>query len=904
MKVKKIVKITGITLLVLIVALAAAPFLFKGKIIAMVKETINENINAKVDFADADVSFFRNFPKASIVLEDVKVINNAPFENDTLFYGKEVAVTTAIGELFKGSNEAIQIYSFTIDNAKLNIKVDEAGNANYDIAKPSETTTAANASETSDFKFKIDNYHIFNTDINYYDAKSKTSLALKKVQHEGFGDFSLEKSELDTKTDALVSFGIDGLNYIDEQQVALTALIGMDLSTNTYTFLENEALINQLPLTFDGFIKVNPDSQEIQLTLQTPSSDFKNFLAVIPETYAKNITGVKTAGNFEVSGEIKGISNAERIPNIDIKVVSNNASFKYPDLPKSVENININAQLKNTTGKVDDTYLDINNLAFKIDQDSFRGNGTISQFTTNPKVNATIIGKLNLGNISQAYPIELNKDLSGVLDANLTTNFDMAAIENQQYERIKNNGNLKITDFLFSSKDVVNPLAISEATIDFIPGRISLNKFNATSGKSDFNATGTIENLLGFLFNEGKLKGNFNVNSNTFYVNDFMVASTEGGKNENTEVNKGEALKIPAFLDCNINVNSTKVYYDNIALTNVKGSLALDDGEAILSDMTSDIFDGRIKMSGLVSTKGTVPTFAMDLSMDSFDISKSFNGLELLQAIAPIAKALNGKLNTSISLKGNLSENYTPKLTTISGNAFAELLTTTLKSTNIDLFNKINEKLTFIDLNKISIDDIKTKLSFDDGKVNVKPFSFNYKEIEITVAGSHGFDQSLDYNATFQIPAKYLGTEVTSLLSQIKSADAKNVTIPVSTKITGNFSSPSFTTDLASATKDLVVKLAKIKAQEAIGNINTGSDTVDDILGTITGGNTTKTDSTVVTPSTTTDKVTSVLGSLLGNRKKKKEAEEKARQEAAAKAKAEEEAKQQQEKVKDSVGSI
>ena len=276
----------------------------------------------------------------------------------------------------------------------------------------------------------------------------------------------------------------------------------------------------------------------------------------------------------------------------------------------------------------------------------------------------------------------------------------------------------------------------------------------------------------------------------------------------------------------------------------------------------------------------------------------------MLQAIAPIAKALNGKLNTSISLKGNLSENYTPKLTTISGNAFAELLTTTLKSTNIDLFNKINEKLTFIDLNKISIDDIKTKLSFDDGKVNVKPFSFNYKEIEITVAGSHGFDQSLDYNATFQIPAKYLGTEVTSLLSQIKSADAKNVTIPVSTKITGNFSSPSFTTDLASATKDLVVKLAKIKAQEAIGNINTGSDTVDDILGTITGGNTTKTDSTVVTPSTTTDKVTSVLGSLLGNRKKKKEAEEKARQEAAAKAKAEEEAKQQQEKVKDSVGSI
>ena len=96
------------------------------------------------------------------------------------------------------------------------------------------------------------------------------------------------------------------------------------------------------------------------------------------------------------------------------------------------------------------------------------------------------------------------------------------------------------------------------------------------------------------MFNEGKLKGNFNVNSNEFHVNDFMVASTAGGENQNSEVEKGEALKIPAFLDCNINVNSKKVVYDNIELTNVKGSLALDNGEAILNEVTSDLFDGTI----------------------------------------------------------------------------------------------------------------------------------------------------------------------------------------------------------------------------------------------------------------------------------------------------------------------
>ena len=43
---KKVLKITGISLLVIIIALAAAPFLFKDKIKAMVTKTLNENVNA------------------------------------------------------------------------------------------------------------------------------------------------------------------------------------------------------------------------------------------------------------------------------------------------------------------------------------------------------------------------------------------------------------------------------------------------------------------------------------------------------------------------------------------------------------------------------------------------------------------------------------------------------------------------------------------------------------------------------------------------------------------------------------------------------------------------------------------------------------------------------------------
>ena len=39
----------------------------------------------------------------------------------------------------------------------------------------------------------------------------------------------------------------------------------------------------------------------------------------------------------------------------------------------------------------------------------------------------------------------------------------------------------------------------------------------------------------------------------------------------------------------------------------------------------------------------------------------------------------------------------------------------------------------------------------------VKPFSIKHKDISVQVMGSHGFDQKLDYNLKFEVPAKVRG---------------------------------------------------------------------------------------------------------------------------------------------------
>ncbi|GAB5472625.1 MAG: hypothetical protein Mars2KO_07240 [Maribacter sp.] len=455
---KKFIKFIGIILLVVVGLLIAAPFFLEAKIGDLIRSNVNNNVNAKLDFTAANLSLIKSFPNADLGLENITLINKEPFEGDTLFAADEVHLTMGISELFKGESEPIGIKNLSVDGANIHVKVNEAEVANYEIGKDPGAESSSESSEG--FTLDLQSYDISNSNVIYDDAAAGVYLKVSEIQHNGTGDLSASTSELDTHTDALVTFELDSTNYLNQNKIKLDALIGIDLANDKYTFLKNEALINQLPLVFDGFVKVNENSQDIDISFKTPSSDFKNFLAVIPATYSKNIENVKTSGNFMVQGEFTGTVDEAHIPKFNISINSENASFKYPDLPKSVSNVFIDTKIINTSGLVEDTYVDIDKLSFKIDSDSFNMVAKIKELMGNTKVNAHVDGRMNLANIEKAYPVPAELDLKGILTADITTAFDMASIEKKQYENTETTGKLDLSDFEYTSDDNPNPITI------------------------------------------------------------------------------------------------------------------------------------------------------------------------------------------------------------------------------------------------------------------------------------------------------------------------------------------------------------------------------------------------------------------------------------------------------------
>ncbi len=851
---KKILKIAGLVFLLLVVAAFAIPYFFKDQIKAKIEAAINEKVDAKVAFADADLSLFKNFPNASVTIEKLSIINKAPFAGDTLVAFDELNLKMSIKELFKGSDETMTIDGISSKNGLINIVFNKDGLGNFDIALKDKAKEDTGKSKP--LSLAIKEYSIENFKFKYYDERSKIKMLLDSINHEGTGDFAASKLDLVTKTTTKVSLDMDKVNYMNRVALSLDATLGIDLDQSKYTFKENKAKINELPLEFNGFIQMVKTGQLYDLTFKTPTSSFKNFLGLLPAKYASNLKDVQTTGDFTVVGFAKGELSDTTVPKFNIAIASTNASFHYTNLPKSVQKIVIDTKIINETGLMNDTYVNLDQLSFQIDQDVFTAKANIKNVATNALVNAALKGTINLGNLTKAYPIKLDKPLTGLLKADVTAEFDMQSVEKSDYARIRNAGTIDLTGFNYTD-DKGKTMNISRALVTFDPSRVNLKQFNATTGKSDMAVSGVLENFYGFVFKNQELKGNFTLSSNQLAVADFMTTDTAPKK----ETKASEPMKIPAFLNCSLTAKATTVLYDNLVLKNVSGKVIIKDQKATLENGKTNIFGGTIAFNGDVSTKEKISKFNMDLGLNGVDIAQTFTQLEMMKKIAPIAGVINGKLNSKIKVSGNLNpKEMTPDLNSMTGDLAGQLLSTTINPSNSAMLTSLDDKLSFVDLKKLNLNDLKAALTFKDGKVNLKPLDLKYQDIKVTLGGTHGFDQIMNYTVALDVPAKYLGTEANALLAKLSPADAKKVeNIPINALVTGNFKNPKVTTDVKQATATLMTNLVN---QQKENLKNKGKEALNDLIKNAgkSKSDTTKTDTKTNVKNTAKDLINGIFG--------------------------------------------
>lgn len=875
MKRKKRLIILGAVLGVLLLLPLGLGMYLEARIGPILRERAAQSVRGTFDFRKASLSLLRNFPRASVRLEEISLVTEAPFRGDTLLKVASLDLSLELGALFREAGTPMPVRELHVQGMDLRLKVDPEGRSNYLVARESE-----GGDSDSGFSLDLQQYVFEDARISYEDWGSGLVFLMEGVRHSGSGDLSSQTATLVTESQGQVSLDYGGTPYLTRNDLRLEAVIGIDLETDTYTFMENRAWLNQMPLVFQGLVQLREEGQWLDLEFQTPDTDFRNLLALVPQAYSGNLEGVETRGSFELGGTVKGLWSDTGIPAFSLRMAARDGAFHYPGLPRWVEQVQLDAVLQNVSGKASETALEVGLASFAIGADSFSLRGTAERLGPEAAVAGTLRGRIDLGNLSQAYPLEGNPGLRGVLEADLRTAFALDALRQKRYQDVQTSGTLDLSGVSWPLEGYASPLEVHRAAIRFDPRNATLDPLSGQLGQSDFEIRGAFTDYLPYLLSSGGVLGG----QATLVSRHLRVADFQG---PDTEAEGGEApFKIPTDIAVHLRAAAGRVTYHDLELDQVSGELHLSGGQAELRNFRSNAMQGLLALDGLLDTRDERPAFALELGITRARIESALESVELLESLAPVAAALQGTFNSRLRLSGSLLEGFAPDLMSLGGEATAEVLAAGVSGRQAAVLEALASSLDFFDPEALDLKGLKTSLSFENGQVRVRPFRFNYKDIGITVEGSHGFDRSLDYAMALGVPAHYLGGEVARLLSELDQPDLEDAPVPVNVTLSGTFSAPRLQTDLkASATafssrlvevqKQRLLTTGTAKAQELIGDLlkgkadssqaGTGAEGLSEVLKGVVQPP--AADSAAAAPADAGQKARTLLKNLLGRRK-------------------------------------
>lgn len=818
--VRRILKWTGISFLVLLIAIIIIPVVFKDEIKELVIKEANKSLLADFSLGEFDLTFISTFPNMTIQLKNAKISGRGEFKGIDLVNIKEFSAHVGLWSVIGG--DKVEIDEIHLSEPTFDVRILNNGKANYDIVKPDSVKTPEEKSEPSNFELSLKEYSIDNANIRYDDQVGDMFTELKNMTHVGKGDLTADVIDFETTTTMdEMTFEMEGVSYLKKVKTEMIANILMEFTekTSKFTLKENEISLNALHFSIDGFYEMLEGYDNMDLKLKADKATFKDFLSLIPTFYQSGYESMIASGDLAFNGEVKGRMDDVNMPGWDFGLSVAKAKIKYPDLPGSINNIAMKAGSQFIGGAdMDKMTVDISKFHADFVGNTIDATLKMRNPMTDPLIDSKVVAKVNLATLGKVVPLSPGESYNGILDANVLLNGRLSALENENYEAFKADGTLLISDMLYKSKDLPGDVSVKKMLLRFTPQNLALENLDAKMGKSDFQMAGKIDNYLGYVFRNELLKGDFTFKSTMLDLDELMgssateTATTENDKKEESPstATTSEPFLVPENIDFKLFTSIGTLRYNKMDIKNVSGEVKLKEQVASLNNLTMNAMGGSIGLKGNYNTQEhTKPTVDFGYDLKGIDITELATNFITIQKLAPIAQYAKGKISSKFDMKSVLKASMEPVYSTLSGNG--NFLTNAITISGYKPLEKIAESLKMSKLSNQTLKDLSVLFKFNDGKVTLTPFNVKLGKIGANISGSTSFEKDIDYSIKLAIPKEEIPSGVvTAIEDQLKKlngiASKINMNmipavIPVNVKVTGKATDPKVTTDFLESLK-------------------------------------------------------------------------------------------------------
>ena len=406
---RKSAKITGIAIGGILLLLFLLPILFPNTVAGPIKKWTNQSIEGELNFSKIQLSFFRHFPSLTLTLYDFSLTGSEPFAKDTLIAGKAISFGIDVASVF---GDSIEVNKFFIDDAIINIQVDEKGNANYNVYKGEESASG----DSSNTRLKIEGIFIKNSRLVYHDRSMPMRIDATGLNYEGRGDLTNDQFDLQSHLSAeRFDFAFDGTTYMQRKNVKADLITGINTSSLEFKFAKNDLLINKLPVDFTGSMAILKEGYDIDLKVVSGTTDFGNIFSALPPEYDSWFADTKFKGQSQIRVDMKGSYRAKtsQAPDFSIRLWVHDGMISHKNAPAPLQHFWVNSTLLVPGLNTDSTSIVIDTLKFELNGASTHATLFVKGIEA-PYVKANISSNIDLEMLDRALGLTF-ADLKGQL---------------------------------------------------------------------------------------------------------------------------------------------------------------------------------------------------------------------------------------------------------------------------------------------------------------------------------------------------------------------------------------------------------------------------------------------------------------------------------------------------------
>lgn len=611
----------------------------------------------------------------------------------------------------------------------------------------------------------------------------------------------LEKTEIGGKTDLLLT--LKGIYNVEENKKPDLAfamnirngLVNYNKSKNAASNLTlkldtklpsldvNQLSIKITPLSFSmGKDYFNGVVETVGLTSPSIKAKIKSDLDLKKLHEAIGIQNMNFSGKLIADIDVNGVYDKDKrlFPVTKGSVVLQKASLKTQWYPNPISNIDLTANVNNSSGQYKDLNVKITPASFDFEGKKMYINASLENFD-DVLYDIKAKGEIDLGRVYKVFS-QKDLDIEGFVKADLSLKGKQSDATNGNYNRLNNSGTLFLQNISTTSTYLPKPFVIKEGLFSFNQNNMSFKNFLATYGQSDFKMNGQMQNVINFLMSEKAiLKGEFKVESNYVNVDEFMsavAANSDSEATQNNTVASSGVVVVPTNFNFSLLTNIKKVNFDGLNLTNLSSYLKMDKGEMKLKNTGFNLIGCLIKMNASYKNMGTQKAFFdYKIVAKDFDIKKAYTEVKMFRDMAPSAESAEGIVSLDYKVGGYLDKNMKPIYPSLKGGGVLSVKKVKMKG--FKLFNAVGKTTEHDGLKNPDLSEIDIKTAVKNNIMTVEQFKFKVAGFRPKISGQASLDGKLNLKmrlglpplGIIGIPLKITGTQDKPIVKIGKKSD-------------------------------------------------------------------------------------------------------------------------------------